>query len=189
MYRKLMFATLLLVCVVVFSPHLAIPAQAQESTPSERSSCRVCHENLYYCFETGKWCCFCGENRTCTDCHHGVEGVWDVEEAHDGLIVNPISEDTGVCESCHGEDTHIFVEKFALAAGIDLSATPVPTQTAYVPISFAAGEEPATRLLQTEPTKPWQKLALGLLGFAFIGVVVFGYYCWKSDCQRSRRAV
>ena len=189
MNRNLIFAALLFVFMVVFSPHLAIPALAQDGSPSERSSCRVCHEDLYYNYDTGKWYCLCGEQRTCTDCHHGVEGVWEVNEAHSGLVVNPILKDPGVCEDCHAEDTHIFVEKFALVAGIDLNTTPVPTQTAYIPVSLSAGEEPSTLLLQAEPFKPWQKLALGLVGFALIGVVVFGYYCWKADCQRTGRTV
>jgi hypothetical protein len=188
MYRKSMLIMLVLGGLVWLCFRGVAPARAQDDSPSRNSACRMCHENLYYLYDTGKWYCLCGEQRTCTGCHKGVDDVWEVETAHEGMIANPLEQGAAICQDCHPDDAQVYIEKFAGVAWIDLNATPAPTRTAYVPVTLAAGEEPQTAALQPEPFKPWQKIALGVLGPAFLGVIVFGYKCWQADCKDRRRA-
>jgi len=181
-----MFLSLVVLVLVGLCIGSVTPARAQEALPSERSTCRICHENRYYLYDTGQWYCLCGKQRTCTDCHFGVDDAWDIEIAHESLVVNPIEHDATVCQDCHLEDAQDYIAKFAVVAGIDLNATPIPTPTAFVPPTLAAGEELHTASLQPQPLQTWQKLAFGGITLAFLGVIMFGYRCWQFDCGRRR---
>jgi hypothetical protein len=189
MYRKILFGTILLAGLVYFCVCQTLSVRAQDVSPSEESSCRICHEKQYYLYDTGKWYCLCGEQRTCTDCHGGFDDVWEVDAAHAGMLANPLVQDPEICQSCHPDDAQHYIDKFAAVAGIDLQATPEPTQTPYVPVINSAAEEPLMPALEIQPDNTWRKLALGLLGLGFLGVIIFGYQCWQADCQNSRRAI
>lgn len=189
MQRVRLFINFMFAGLIYFGFILQTPARAQDTSLPEESACRICHEDLYYLYDTGKWYCLCSEQRTCSGCHEGVDGVWDVDAAHAGLVANPLAQGARVCQDCHPDDAQVYIEKFAAVAWIDLNPTPRPTQTAYVPLKLAAGEEPFTPALEAKPFEAWQKLAFGFLGPAFLGAIGFGFKCWQADCQRSRREI
>lgn len=163
-------------------------ALAQDDSPSRDSACKGCHEDRYYLYDTGRWYCLCGKQRNCIDCHKGNDDTWIVDEAHDGLVVNPILESPDICQDCHPDDVQEYIDKFSAVAGIDPNAIPDPTPTPYIPVALVSGKSPSTAVLERE-ARGWGWIAaLGLLGAALAGVFVFGFRCWKADCLARRSA-
>jgi hypothetical protein len=162
-------------------------ARAQTEAPDTRTKCRTCHEDLYYLYDTGQWYCLCRRQRTCSDCHAGNPDTRDVKLAHEGMVGNPIAENPAICQDCHPEDARARIEQFSQIAGIDPAASLAPTHTPDTP--WTAGSQGITTLsplLRTEPMETWRMAALGLLGFAFLGILIFGYRCWKADCLANK---
>jgi hypothetical protein len=74
------------------------------------------------------------------------------------------------------------VVTFETVAGV--SSTPLPILTA-TPVELAAAlveKQPAPPLLRLSQLETWRLVGLGLLTIALIGIMIFGYRCWKADC-------
>ena len=156
-------------------------AYAQTGDPPQDTPCWSCHETEYQCREHGKWCCFSNPHRYCTDCHGGDDTTWNKDQAHLGIVYNPIAENPAVCQECHPEDAAARIEQFAAMAALDLSATPAPTRTlspTAAPIAIHYPAAPTLRL----PQEPWRVAGLALVGVLFVIVLLLGYRCWKADC-------
>lgn len=153
-------------------------ARAQSSTPPVDEACRACHENLYLLHDTGKSFCLCAQKMTCTCCHGGNPQALNEEEAHQGMVLNPVHGDATPCQKCHPDDSDTRVEKFAAVAGIHSfhPVTPMPSPTAPAII------ETPTAAMPLQWLDPWQWIGLGGLGFGMILLIIFGYRCWKADC-------
>ncbi|MDD5466995.1 MAG: hypothetical protein PHS96_04250 [Anaerolineales bacterium] len=93
-------------------------AFADAEGPTGVEACRSCHELLYYNHDIGKWYCQCKTPVSCTGCHDGRSDTFVEEEAHLGMIANPLVDDAAVCKDCHLEDTPQYVERFAAIAGV-----------------------------------------------------------------------
>ena len=118
----------------------------------------------------------------CVYCHAGRTDSAVKEVAHEGLVLYPTRHQAERCRTCHSEDYPARVMTFGTVAGI--SATPRPLLTA-TPIQAAAlliEEQPALPLLRLSQIEPWRLVGLGGLGIALIGVMIFGYRCWRADC-------
>jgi nitrate/TMAO reductase-like tetraheme cytochrome c subunit len=157
-------------------PH---PAAAQTPTTENDDSCIACHEALYLNHDTGKWYCMCEVKARCTFCHGGVLGETTEEEAHAGMVANPVQHGTETCEGCHPQDVADRVVTFASRAGF--SATPCPTVEA-----LAASLAPTPATVMPTGLGTVQIGALLLLGAGFIVLSVFAHRCWKADCLRKR---
>jgi hypothetical protein len=155
------------------------PAAAQTPTTENDDSCIACHEALYLNHDTGKWYCLCEVKARCTFCHGGVLGETTEEEAHAGMVANPVQHGTETCEGCHPQDVADRVVTFASRAGF--SATPCPTVEA-----LAASLAPTPAPVMPSGLGTVQIGALVLLGPGFIVLIVFAYRCWKADCLRKR---
>jgi hypothetical protein len=46
-------------------------------------------------------------------------------------------------------------------------------------------EEPPSKqlLLRLSQLESWRLVGLGVLIIALVGIMIFGYRCWKADCQ------
>ncbi|OGO39141.1 MAG: hypothetical protein A2W35_13730 [Chloroflexi bacterium RBG_16_57_11] len=176
----------ILVIVFIIGALNVSATYAQDETTPPDSACATCHENLYLLHDTGKWYCSCKRRADCTVCHAGQADTYIEEQAHLGLIANPIQDNLAACQSCHGEDYEEYIERFALIAGVSSPPPPGPT---YSPAS----------LVMEGPVKPsgalvfigksyqaWQLIGLSLLVGLLLGVFVFGCRCWKQDQAEGR---
>lgn len=156
-------------------------AWAQTPKPGQDESCFKCHANLYMLHDTGKWYCMCGTRARCSFCHGGVVGSMDMEVAHQNLVANPITQNRTVCQSCHPQDAEERIATFVSRAGMK---TPVPIR----PVEFAAlessGELPA--VLRESPQPLWKTMVWILFGLAAVGVLGFGWHCYRLDCLRKQ---
>ena len=107
----------LLGLILLATPHVVL---AQSSTPaSGTNTCRSCHEDLYYQYDTGKSYCLTESPMQCVDCHAGDPQAITPENAHKGYIKYPvINQDDSRCYQCHPEQAKARVEKFRQVAGI-----------------------------------------------------------------------
>jgi hypothetical protein len=163
---------------------LTIPTRAQEPTPENDANCVACHEHQYYLYDSGKWFCLCDAPMHCVYCHGGRTDSPVEEIAHEGLVLYPTRNHAERCQTCHTEDYMSRVVTFETVAGV--SSTPIPIITA-TPIKLAAtlAEEPPSKqlLLRLSQLESWRLVGLGVLIVALVGIMIFGYRCWKADCQ------
>ena len=165
--------SLLLIAMAFFVP----PVQAQESTPPQESSCLVCHDNLYYLYDTGKWFCQCETQMTCTCCHAGNPDSLQEQEAHLGMVLYPTRNDATACQQCHPDDYKDRAVRFSEIAGLSQihSLSQVPTTS--LPI-----ETDPVSLTSVRELEPWRIGGLIATSIAFVVLIVFAYRCWKADC-------
>lgn len=157
-------------------------AQAQAATPEKDENCLGCHENLYYLHDTGKWYCLCSLRARCTYCHRGNPDTVIEDEAHLGLVSNPASGDTADCQNCHPDDFEIRLEKFASLAGIQ---TAYPDSFAFNttrPIDNQAPAAVSASFYEFREFTTWQWLGIVFVGILAVGIIYFGYCCWRFDC-------
>jgi len=162
-------------------------AQAQENPPEGGdATCINCHADLYYLHDTGKWHCLCDATPSCLHCHGGQPNTAAADEAHAGMIANPLQENAAVCQQCHCTDCEERVAEFLAVAG----GTVTDGQGRVFPTS---GPEPTPPLtgwqaytLPSRLSEPWRQsgLALAAVGMAALGG--YGVYCVWSD-RRSER--
>jgi hypothetical protein len=156
-------------------------AFAQTPHPNQDESCFKCHGNLYLLHDTGKQVCLCGTRARCSFCHGGVVGSFDMEVAHQNLIVNPITENRSVCQNCHPQDAQRRIAVFVAKAGVK---TPQPLRPPAVAQLSAAGKTPS--MLEEQAPAPWKTVAWSLIGLAAVGVLGLGWHCYRLDCLRKK---
>jgi hypothetical protein len=160
----------------------AVPARAQEATPENDENCVTCHEHQYYLYDNGKWFCLCDAPMHCVYCHSGRTDTSDKELAHEGLVLYPTREHAARCQTCHAEDYMSRVVTFASVAGISSTPQPIVIATSIEPAAALLEQKPAPPLLRLNQLEPWRLIGLGVLGIAMIGILIFGYRCWRADC-------
>jgi hypothetical protein len=153
----------------------AAPVAAQTYVMDKDESCVACHENLYLLHDTGKWYCLHETKAHCTFCHGGVVGALDEATAHMGMIARPVQTAVTVCETCHPSDYRSRISTFVVRAGV--SSIQIPPTPVVIPAPVQP-EVPVSGL----GLEPWQRVALALLVLAFVGLIYFGYRCWRTDC-------
>jgi len=159
-----------------------IPTHAQEPTPENDANCVACHEHQYYLYDSGKWFCLCDAPMHCVYCHSGRTDSPVKEVAHEGLVLYPTRDHAERCETCHTEDYLSRVVTFDAVAGISSTPLPIITATAIEPAAVLVEEQPAQLLLRLSQLEPWRLVGLGVLGIVMVGILIFGYRCWKADC-------
>jgi hypothetical protein len=164
---------------------LPLPATSS-TTPPPAEQCVACHENLYLLHDTGKWFCMCAKQMSCTCCHGGDTHAETAEEAHAGMVVRPIGEQPTACAQCHPGDASQRIATFATLAGV---------QTFHIAPTWPASESriqslaaPAIPAALAPTRSIWRPVALGVLAAAMIGLAVFAYRCWRSDCLSRQRS-
>lgn len=155
-----------------------IQAAAQDEKPVKNDSCLSCHAGLYMLHDTGQWYCMCGTEACCADCHGGVAGAYDYDEAHRGLVAHPLREDSAVCQQCHGSATTGYVNKF-IAMGV-IQPTPIVLPP-YEPRQAAADIELTGTLMEAQPAAAWRQIGLVVVVISLVGLSFFGVRCCIED--------
>jgi hypothetical protein len=166
----------------------AIPANAQEPTPGNDANCVACHEHQYYLYDSGKWFCLCDAPMHCMYCHGGRNDSPVEDIAHQGLVLYPTRNHAERCQACHTEDYMSRVVTFETVAGV--SSTPLPIITA-TPINLAAalveGLPSNPLMLRLSQLESWRLIALSMITILLVGILFFGYRCWRADCLTKRK--
>ncbi len=151
--------------ILIISP---VGAQ-EEAAPALSSSCIVCHEDLYYLYDTGKWYCVAEARDRCADCHAGNPNSIQIDVAHTGLIAYPVvNGDVTKCKECHPQDYSAHVQKFAETAGF-----PVVYVAEPVTISSQSGNVLPAAPITPKRYSPYEvevAVALGLVILVLLAV-------------------
>ena len=161
-----------------------IPAYAQETTPENDANCVACHEHQYYVYDSGKWFCLCEAPMHCVYCHGGRTDSNIEQVAHEGLVLYPTRDNAARCQNCHTEDYMSRAVTFASVAGVSSTPRAVITATPAEVAMTQAEQSNSSPLLSVRRFETWRLAALSLLGIALVGIILFGYRCWKTDCMR-----
>jgi hypothetical protein len=143
----------------------SVPEAAGCSNPPP-SSCITCHTQADPIANQGEWHVVHARNDFCRNCHGGDDRTMDKDQAHIGVMRNPLGDTYLSCHQCHPEDYQQRAEKFAVVLGVTShSNEPITTTLALNPSSGA----PAVRM----PAAPTSGLGgAGAWGwFALIAVI------------------
>lgn len=183
MLRKWIAVWSIILGVVILLVGLAIPTRAQEPTPENDANCVVCHEHRYYLYDSGKWFCLCDAPMHCVYCHGGRTDSPVEEIAHEGLVLYPTRDHAERCQTCHTEDYMSRVVTFETVAGVSSTPLPIITATPNEPAAALVEGLPSNPLLlRLSQLEPWRLIVLGVITIMLVGIMIFGYRCWKADC-------
>lgn len=121
---------------------------AQSSTPA--SACMTCHEDQYYLHDSGKWYCVDEAQERCVNCHAGNARALNEQEAHTGLIAQPLSDGGQRCQTCHAQETEALVQKVIGQTGFHAT---IKTD-AYLPQTSVSNAQPVSLPTSSEPQAP-----------------------------------
>ena len=182
MSKRWIFVWLIFIGAVILLTPWAEPARAQDATPENDANCVSCHEHQYYVYDSGKWFCLCDAPMHCVYCHGGRTGSLVKEVAHEELVLYPTRNHAERCQTCHTEDYMSRVVTFETKAGV--SSTPLSIITA-TPAELPAApveSQPSPLLERLSQLGSWRLVGLGFLAIVLVGIMIFGYRCWKADC-------
>jgi hypothetical protein len=183
MSRKWIAVWIIIPGMVILLLSQALPTRAQEPTPENDANCVACHEHQYYLYDSGKWFCLCDAPMHCVYCHGGRTDSAVEEVAHEGLVLYPTRHDAERCQTCHTEDYLSRVVTFGTVAGISSTPIPIITATPKGPFAMAVVEPPSNPLtIRLSQLESWRLVGLGATTILLVGIMIFGYRCWKADC-------
>jgi hypothetical protein len=96
------------------------PAFAQCDDPPPPSNCYQCHEQEYPVFEEGEWHDIHARKDACWQCHGGNTSATTAEQAHQGVIANPLMDIQMDCYPCHPSDYQGRAQRFGALLGISI---------------------------------------------------------------------
>jgi hypothetical protein len=181
MSRKWIAIWIILIGMVILLVPRVIPARAQDATPETDANCVSCHTHQYYLYDTGKWFCLCEAPMHCVYCHGGRTDSLVKDVAHEGLVLYPTRNQAERCQSCHTEDYMARVVTFETVAGVSATPRPIITATPFQLAVTSTNQQPAI-LHRINQIGPWRLVGLSVLGIAMIGMLIYGYRCWRADC-------
>ncbi len=177
-FTILRFSACLTACFLPISRGGSALAQ---QPPEKDTTCIACHQEQYTLYDQGKWYCLYESPVHCTDCHGGQLDTMIKEDAHEGLLTDPLVGNAALCQDCHPNDYQEHVAKFAQIAGVHENHQPYITCTPPALISQSVDSGTSTRVFRTLPPGIWQLAGIVLLGTAALGVFLFFLRCWKLD--------
>ncbi len=160
-----------------------VGAQEPVATLENDANCVSCHEHQYYLYDSGKWFCLCDAPMHCVYCHGGRTDSMVEEIAHEGMVLYPTRNHAERCQACHADDYLARVVTFSSIAGISSTSFPVMTTTAVQPVTVQAKPGQPFLLLRLSRLGPWRLAGLAVLAIGMMAVSIFGYLCWRMDCQ------
>jgi hypothetical protein len=99
------------------------------------------------------------------------------------LVLYPTRHDAERCQTCHTEDYLSRVVTFGTVAGISSTPIPIITATPKGPFARAVVEPPSNPLtIRLSQLESWRLVGLGATTILLVGIMIFGYRCWKADC-------
>jgi hypothetical protein len=159
-------------------------AQAQETPPTpgpDDANCLRCHEDLYYLYDTGKWHCLCEASPSCLHCHGGQPGTLDEEQAHAGMIANPLQANAAVCQQCHGDDSQERVEQFIAVAGGTVTGGRGRVYPTAGPAPTSPPPGRSAYRLPERLREPWRLAAVGVAVVAIAALCGYALYLYRTE--------
>jgi hypothetical protein len=115
-----------------------VPESSGCSSVTE-SSCCTCHAQTHPVLITTEWHAIHARQDCCWNCHGGNNRAQDKDQAHAGMVSNPLDDIYLSCHQCHPNDYQQRADRFAVALGV--------TPQSSAPISVAVAIQPP----RTEP--------------------------------------
>ncbi len=164
-------AFLLVSAVILGIGPSTVSAQCGVNPP--HSSCITCHETQAPVYENGVWHGAHARKDCCTNCHGGNCNAEEKEQAHVGMIPNPLEDIYTNCHACHPDDYPQRAAVFAAELGITPSSRETPTP---VPSPTGNPQPPQTLpddFTSVSPPKP----PFGLInsGLLIVAILLFRY--------------
>jgi hypothetical protein len=123
-----------------------VPESSNCDYPPE-SSCSTCHAQLDSKSVQGEWHVVHARNDVCRNCHGGDDRTMDKDQAHVGMMPNPLDDTYLSCHACH-IDYQQRAEKFAAVLGV----TPQSHEPVTVTLGLnQSGNAPAAQLPVASP--------------------------------------
>jgi hypothetical protein len=146
-----------------------VPVLAQCGNPV--SSCVTCHEKQMPVYANGEWHTIHGRKDACANCHGGNIFAIEKEQAHVGLVSNPLSDIYVSCHQCHPDYTE-RAARFATVLQITPSSSATSTPVPVMPVSGGSGPSEivlSSSLVTAPPSQPLATVIAGLaISFCFI---------------------
>ena len=144
-----------------------------------RSSCYKCHQETDPVCGTTAWHSEFSHRYACWSCHGGNDTAQDKEQAHMGLVANPLADAYTSCYYCHPDDYQQLAAQYAQSLGMTASYSSPITQSAvaFVPIATPRSS-PATTTPNATVNSPDWRLVLWLLPVA--ALLVLSGFVWNK---------
>lgn len=125
--RRTFFPPLLMIVgllLLLLAAWLATPTAVEAQCGASSSSCKNCHEvNANHPVNgSGEWHTSHAFGDFCAFCHAGNVQAIDQDVAHQGMIY-PLNDPKASCATCHPSDYMEQAGVYAVALGVDLTAT------------------------------------------------------------------
>lgn len=170
----------LVVLAVLFGVWITAPISARAQCGSIESKCYTCHQAVYPVCGTNDWHTAFAHRYACWNCHGGNNAAPDKDQAHFGLIANPLEDAYTSCYTCHPNDYQQRAQQLANEIGIPVSfrepaSTPsvqndtVVSQPLVRPTPIASTASNSSNLSQG-----WWLLLLAM-------IVPVGWLVWKKQ--------
>jgi hypothetical protein len=152
----------------------AAPARAQCENP-QPISCVNCHAEQFQGIGFGGWHKIHGAKQWCVNCHGGNGSATNKDQAHEGLVSNPLSDIYTSCHQCHLDYQEVAAQ---YAATLQITPSSRATPTPAVVSNISGGPPPGkivmpTDMMSSSPVaQPFILISggLALLAFFFIGL-------------------
>jgi hypothetical protein len=169
-------SALLIVCVVMVLTGLALwitPQAAMAQCGDPKSSCSTCHAEVQPVAAEGEWHVIHADKDCCRSCHGGNDTTMDKDEAHVGMMSNPLDDIYLSCHQCHPNDYQPRADRFATALGITAKSSGPIT----VAIQLPSGEPAIPLTATTQPggvsdATPWLSAMIGVVAVLLAGLAL-----------------
>lgn len=160
---RLITLSIVTLLVIGFLASIQGATAVYAQSPAPTSSCITCHEDQYYLHDSGKWYCVTESQERCVNCHAGDAGTPKEKDAHTGLIAKPLSDGGQRCQTCHAQDTEMFIQKMIGLTGYHAEIKTV----AYIPQTSASNSQPVSLPASSKAQTPIWFFPAAIAVFAF----------------------
>jgi hypothetical protein len=163
--------------MLLFLPQIA----AAQCSGDQQSACCTCHAETHPVATQGEWHIEHVGRDCCGYCHGGNTQTQDKDQAHVGVVRQPLADAYLSCHSCHPDDYRMRAAKFAVVLNVTSgSSEPVTHTVALVAANQAPPAAPADRFSEPLGTHDYggPLLMVGLIG-AVVMSVLWGWG-WRA---------
>jgi hypothetical protein len=137
------------------------------------SSCCACHAQTHPVLMASEWHAIHARQDCCRDCHGGNDHVMEKDQAHVGMIPNPLDDIYLSCHQCHPDDYQQRADRFADGLGITpKSSAPITVAMAIQPPrSEPVSQPPMTKLPSNGlDSTPWLMALVAVVAASLVVV-------------------
>lgn len=176
-------ALMLLIGLILTGVGLLIAPQSAEAQCSgdQQSACCACHAETHPVANQGEWHVEHVGRDCCWYCHGGNTQATDKDEAHVGVVRQPLDDAYLSCHSCHPDDYRDRAAKFAVVLMVTPGSSEPVTQSVAlaVPAAPASAEVAGTPVTETPPEAGGNTALMLLLLVCAVGVGILLGARWR----------